>query len=592
MPTDSEFLVRVGALLDEGQPDALDGLGRLVGEALVEADRGRLSSLRTWLGRLSKHGLNSSQEPVVASLRSAVDSALASLDLERAQQADAARHKTIRDSVFDHLKADGPTRPLELSARVGCDRHQVSRALRELIDAGHVELAPSQEPGDGRARWYQAADKNGLATLSQPASSRPRPVAPGIRYTLDDDGRLYVHLLAAGREIWPRLDARPIDLASAVERIGNAWLRLVTSTEIPDPWSRSPSDVPPTGGFDIAHLFACEGAPDGTLNPVGSRLALTTNSTGYWFDRSAFLEELAAFVERATQQVADIPPEGNLRDRWFSWSSDNRENVVQVLTGLSQDQVAMVQGKASTADFWGDEVIDDSLIAAARASAPLALPAIAEILQTVSPQGRYPSAALDEYTSRLWESVTLDPTDEPHEQGYELAQWLREDLGLSALDRAEPQEILATLGVHVVQLSMAPTVDAFGCWGPDRGPALFLNTSGRRARGFAGKRATLAHEIAHLLVDRQGALPMAEVLGGHAIASVEARANAFAAELLIPQSIAGFTIANAVDWRKELARLKTGYGASGQVVAWQVLNGSAYLDPGLRKQLRRIADDT
>ena len=49
-------------------------------------------------------------------------------------------------------------------------------------------------------------------------------------------------------------------------------------------------------------------------------------------------------------------------------------------------------------------------------------------------------------------------------------------------------------------------------------------------------RITLAHELCHLLIDREGALPVIDVLGGHFDNFIEQRANAFAAELLLPRS--------------------------------------------------------
>ena len=60
-------------------------------------------------------------------------------------------------------------------------------------------------------------------------------------------------------------------------------------------------------------------------------------------------------------------------------------------------------------------------------------------------------------------------------------------------------------------------------------------------------RATFAHEIAHLLLDRTTALPLAEVLGGRPVGNTEERARAFAAQLLLPKEEAGQALANAAD---------------------------------------------
>lgn len=93
-----------------------------------------------------------------------------------------------------------------------------------------------------------------------------------------------------------------------------------------------------------------------------------------------------------------------------------------------------------------------------------------------------------------------------------------------------------------------------------------------------GRRATLAHEIAHLLVDRSGSLPLAEVLGGARTPSrAESRAGAFAAELLLPRSIAAPKMINAEeDPEGQVRVLQRTYGVSKVVVAGQAYNGALW----------------
>jgi Zn-dependent peptidase ImmA (M78 family) len=61
----------------------------------------------------------------------------------------------------------------------------------------------------------------------------------------------------------------------------------------------------------------------------------------------------------------------------------------------------------------------------------------------------------------------------------------------------------------VIDLWTSDRIDAVACWGPRHGPAVLLNREGRHAHTERGARATLAHEICHLLIDRQGSLPLA-----------------------------------------------------------------------------------
>ena len=54
---------------------------------------------------------------------------------------------------------------------------------------------------------------------------------------------------------------------------------------------------------------------------------------------------------------------------------------------------------------------------------------------------------------------------------------------------------------------------------------MLLNLDARYASSSGRRRATLAHEICHLLVDRGSALPLVEVLGGRTAEHVERRAS-------------------------------------------------------------------
>ncbi|MEA3643721.1 MAG: ImmA/IrrE family metallo-endopeptidase [Lamprobacter sp.] len=123
-----------------------------------------------------------------------------------------------------------------------------------------------------------------------------------------------------------------------------------------------------------------------------------------------------------------------------------------------------------------------------------------------------------------------------YEQGYQLAQWLRQRLGISSDQRVYTDQILRQWGLIISEIDLAAGIDAVAVWGERHGPAVLLNINHRSCASTAnGRRSTLAHEICHLLVDRAHALPVAEVLGGQVPRGPEQRANAFAAEFLLPR---------------------------------------------------------
>jgi len=177
--------------------------------------------------------------------------------------------------------------------------------------------------------------------------------------------------------------------------------------------------------------------------------------------------------------------------------------------------------------------------------------------------------------SREAESLLRESGKEkPYDQGYFLAGWFSEVLKSMGLDYPfEPSEILDRMGILVRRIEIPePNVDAVACWGPRHGPAIIVNKRGVHSQQEKGQRSTLAHEICHLLIDRTGALPLVEVLNGSAPPNVEARAKAFAAELLLPRNLAYELIVNAPDPEAAVDEVGSTYGVSKEIIAWQVRN--------------------
>lgn len=123
----------------------------------------------------------------------------------------------------------------------------------------------------------------------------------------------------------------------------------------------------------------------------------------------------------------------------------------------------------------------------------------------------------------------------PYENGYSLA--------LDVLDEADPDVAAAWTNLEAVLASLSISVRnvQLGAEGP-RGvalageglrPTILVNTDHPMNRGL-GRRFTEAHELCHILFDRHRARPLAHCSTAWAPPSVEQRANAFAAMLLMP----------------------------------------------------------
>ena len=167
-------------------------------------------------------------------------------------------------------------------------------------------------------------------------------------------------------------------------------------------------------------------------------------------------------------------------------------------------------------------------------------------------------------------------------QGYTLASWLRGQPEIvNPGGRVDPERILVPWSVPLIDAGLGlGDIDAIGCWGPSHGPAVLLNSDARYATSSARRRATLAHEICHLLIDRASSLPLVDVLGGRAAKQVEQRARAFAAELLLPREIAGQMFSDHEGNEDHAARsLRSRFGVSSELLAWQAKNSGYRFAP-------------
>jgi Zn-dependent peptidase ImmA (M78 family) len=123
----------------------------------------------------------------------------------------------------------------------------------------------------------------------------------------------------------------------------------------------------------------------------------------------------------------------------------------------------------------------------------------------------------------------------PHEQGYSLAEQFR--AAQNNFDAYfDVEGFLESLEIGIDEEDLSdPKIDGATIWSADHGPVIVVNREGVRTQPWA-RRMTVAHELCHLLVDRESASELMIVSTPWAPAELERRANAFAAELLLPKS--------------------------------------------------------
>lgn len=226
------------------------------------------------------------------------------------------------------------------------------------------------------------------------------------------------------------------------------------------------------------------------------------------------------------------------------------------------------------------------------------------ILKSISSLSKGKQFVLADLWEKSLDVVLEHEVDVPAIQGYFLATMFREYLGREK-GRVNPDEILQHWGVAIKNIAVKDCrLDAIAVWSSNHTPTILLNTAGPRSQHPTGVRATLAHEICHILVDLNGALPAIDVLGGDVPRKIEQRANAFAAEFLMPRSEVRIHIETALEYvhqqkqrhiaiEKAVNELVEKYGASHETTAWQVLNSGCLTEVDesvLHKNLKSVSD--
>lgn len=309
------------------------------------------------------------------------------------------------------------------------------------------------------------------------------------------------------------------------------------------------------------------------------------------------LESVGNFMARMLAEALD-DASTSARHRWENRLVVEAMERVMTATGLATEEVERLSGTQSVEEAWDLDATDPSelneLLAVARTASSLGERSLRVLLDAVRQQPRLKTDELDTISFRAQFELATHADKRPFEQGLLLAQWFRyewTDTRDQALGRVNPDDVLSRWGVQVNELrgDLPSLFDAVSCWGPRRGPSVLINADGRHNESEGGRRATLAHELCHLLVDRTGALPFGEVLGMNRHSRAEARANAFAAELLIPQSVAGRVMSQAGDDpAAAVERLRGHFGASNEVISWQSRNSGVNLPEDVYSYLRGL----
>jgi Zn-dependent peptidase ImmA (M78 family) len=330
---------------------------------------------------------------------------------------------------------------------------------------------------------------------------------------------------------------------------------------------------------DLKRIFGVDEVPSVVIVKEGLLGWILTADTAEKYSFSDLvgpLEELGDLLAGALDSV-----DGRGRsaiDEWRSRRQYATRDVLRIVTRMNTEELDLLRADLDE-EIWESalERPDRSeILAAARMATDLPPAEVARLVTLTSQIPYRPVQRLDELSAEI--RLLFAERDQVWLHGIQVAQWLRGRLELGPRDPVNPQDVLKDLHVDVVETALPERVDALSVWGPKHGPSVLINSSLNTERLRARRRATLAHELGHLLFDRDGALPLAEVLAGERYDSVEARVRAFAVEFLLPQKTAyEELIADSENPRSVVDHLTSRYGVSGEVAAWQIRNYGAEL---------------
>lgn len=426
-------------------------------------------------------------------------------------------------------------------------------------------------------------------------------------------------LWVGGRPVWSRDEPRPAPVewtwVDLLDHVARAWGHLMYEENAPfglvfdDPAElRQKGTLQSVAGHtaveveDAVHRFQhrhdlAAGLHGIWLAPVwvlrqGRRFRVRADRHDAWVDGTWLRTTLEALAEHLIEHLGPAPASRAVRaiERWRK-REPSTERRLSLRAGLDRATVeAWTPPGADVAEWWGlTATHDDSpVMAAARLSQPLASGTRRALVDAVRRLPLCSTPALDALT-RAAAQVKHAVAEQPaYAQGHAMAEWLRSVLDVEDDAAVDPEGLLTEWGVHLGELDpLEPVLDAFACWGDEVGPAVLVNPDGRHAGSRGGRRATLAHEIAHLLLDRGDALLAAEVFGGSTPLILEKRARAFAAEFLLPRRAASRSVAESTSLDEAVETLRRTFDVSQEVAYWQIKNGGgrALLTAGERRKL-------
>ncbi len=348
-----------------------------------------------------------------------------------------------------------------------------------------------------------------------------------------------------------------------------------------------------TEAHELSHALGGISLPPLWLVPEGNVVSIAAAGIKARLPVQDSLTALELLADKIAGRLA-VLNDARAREALAAWKGRDQRDLAECIslyTGLALDWLRAFAPKKLEATFGlSRSFAPNEVLAVARATRGQLDPEDLKALNaSITSAERRKTPDLDALTTR---AMQLELPGKPWEQGYELAQWLRSELKVQVKSALSAEWLLDEWDVPVRDVELdSRAVDAVGSWGPKHGPVIVVNTNGAHAHAGGGRAATLAHEICHLLIDRRAAMPLAEAANGRVPDDLEARARAFAAELLAPKEGVRAVWQEAPgDSERRFKRVTVRFKVSRQLAAWQLLNSGSRWSRKDEAFLRQHAD--
>ena len=198
---------------------------------------------------------------------------------------------------------------------------------------------------------------------------------------------------------------------------------------------------------------------------------------------------------------------------------------------------------------------------------------------------RYQSQSETEALLKLVDDRPFNPSLAPYQDGYELAEDVRDELGISSTQpEVNIKALLKKLGISVEEKKLdTDSIRGIAIAGLNFKSAILVNITSPFNKTAEGRKFTMAHELCHILFDRTRARRLSHVSGTWTTARVEKRANAFAAMFLASRYAVKCTFNGATAEAIATQAKVLGLGYSSLV---EHLCNLGLIDEGERQKLR------